>query len=591
MFFVEVCMKIGARLGLVFLLIISLVVGMATTAWYQLSTFNANVEDMMQNTIDVERAAREWSDAASSHGMLTYSISYAMRDDMIQLFARRMQDLGRDIDEQSRKIESRRLTPEETAILRESDVRRDAYRVTVVELLKRKNITATGEKLGQIAPFTELEDYLLNTVIPARNAYLESVEGFMNRQIAQANEVTAALHTRYLFARTILFAAAAVVVVLSAVMAFFLTVGITRPLNEAVRIAETVAAGDLTSRIEARSNDETGQLMRALAAMNDSLLNAVVQIRTSSDTIATAAAEIASGNQDLSSRTEQQASSLQETASSMEEITSTVRQNGDNARQANQLASQAADVATRGGDAARLVADTMTDIADSSNKVADIINVIDGIAFQTNILALNAAVEAARAGEQGRGFAVVATEVRSLAQRSATAAREIKALIDDSVTEVGQGTTLVNNAVDTMLEIGESIRRVNDIMNEISMATQEQVQGIEQVNTAVTEMDTVSQQNAALVEEAAAASESLQDQARMLVDVVSIFHTGTGSSAAGGGAPRATPRPAARPAAGQRAPARPVLKRPAPAATAALAAPARPAPAAATAADDDWEEF
>ena len=583
-------MKIGARLGLVFLLIIALVTGMATTAWYQLNSFNASVEDMMRNTIDVERAARAWADAASSHGMLVYSVTYAYAPDMVQLFARSMIDRGREIDEQIKIIESRNQTPAEQALIKDADQRREVYRTHVTELFKRKNITATGELLGPVLTMSDpaIREFVLKTVVPARNAYLEAVENFRDRQIHYAVEATTALQARYIFARTILIVATIVVVVLSGVMAFFLTVGITRPLNEAVRVAEAVASGDLTSRIEAKSSDETGQLMRALGTMNNSLLETVVQIRSSSDTIATAASEIATGNQDLSSRTEEQASSLQETASSMEEITSTVRQNGDNARQANQLATQAADVATRGGEAARLVATTMTDIADSSNKVADIINVIDGIAFQTNILALNAAVEAARAGEQGRGFAVVATEVRSLAQRSATAAREIKTLIDDSVTKVGQGTTLVNNAVDTMLEIGESIRRVNDIMNEISMATQEQVQGIEQVNTAVTEMDTVSQQNAALVEQAAAASESLQDQARTLVDVVGIFHTGTGTSSAG--AARPAPKPAAaRPAALHR-PAAPALKRPAPAA----AAPARAAPPAvvpSAPADDDWEEF
>jgi methyl-accepting chemotaxis protein len=392
----------------------------------------------------------------------------------------------------------------------------------------------TGELMGETPPFAVLRDHLMNNLVPARDAYVKAVDEFRDYEIAFAERVARELNETYLLARTIMLAITAVATIIALLMAWRLTIGITRPLNEAVSVAETVASGDLTSRIEVKSGDETGQLMQAMKNMNEYLFNAIVQVRESSDTIATAASEIASGNQDLSSRTEEQASALEETASSMEELTSTVRQNGDKARQANQLASQAADVANKGGEAARRVADTMNDIADSSRKIVDIISVIDGIAFQTNILALNAAVEAARAGEQGRGFAVVATEVRSLAQRSATAAREIKDLIDDSVSKVTNGTELVNNAVSTMLEIGDSINRVNDIMNEITMATQEQVQGIEQVNIAVTEMDAAAQQNAALVEQASAAAESLQDQARTLVGVVNLFKINIADS----GAPR-----------------------------------------------------
>jgi methyl-accepting chemotaxis protein len=259
--------------------------------------------------------------------------------------------------------------------------------------------------------------------------------------------------------------------------------------------------------------------------MRDSLVRIVGEVRQDTDTIATASAQIASGNQDLSSRTEQQASSLEETASSMEELTSTVRQNADNARQANQLAVTASDIAVKGGTVVSQVVDTMDAINTSSKKIVDIISVIDGIAFQTNILALNAAVEAARAGEQGRGFAVVAAEVRNLAQRSASAAREIKGLIDDSVEKVESGSRLVGEAGATMDEIVASIKRVHDIMGEITAASVEQSDGIEQVNQAVAQMDQVTQQNAALVEEAAAAAESLQDQAKNLVDVVSVFQT------------------------------------------------------------------
>ncbi|NLC24786.1 MAG: HAMP domain-containing protein, partial [Oxalobacter sp.] len=308
-------------------------------------------------------------------------------------------------------------------------------------------------------------------MLPAQNTYIESIAKLSAYEHQVSEETAKRITAIYESSLLIVAIMACASVVVGLLMAWRLTSGITGPLNEALRVAQTVASGDLTSRIEVRSRDETGQLMQAMKDMNDSLFNAVTQVRQSADTIATASSQIASGNQDLSARTEEQASSLEETASSMEEITSTVRQNGDNARQANQLATQAADIATKGGDAAGLVANTMKEIEDSSKKIVDIISVIDGIAFQTNILALNAAVEAARAGEQGRGFAVVATEVRSLAQRSATAAREIKDLIDDSVDKVSTGTELVNNAVTTMLEIGESIRRVNDIMNEITMAT------------------------------------------------------------------------------------------------------------------------
>ncbi|MHB1352707.1 MAG: methyl-accepting chemotaxis protein, partial [Thiobacillus sp.] len=280
---------------------------------------------------------------------------------------------------------------------------------------------------------------------------------------------------------------------------FVLIRSITGQLNAALKVARAVADGDLSRRIDANSADEIGQLLHALKDMNASLADIVGQVRTGTDTIAVASREIASGNADLSSRTESQASSLEETASSMEELTSTVRQNADNARQANQLVVSTADVAVKGGEVVGQVVDTMASIKDSSRKISDIIGVIDGIAFQTNILALNAAVEAARAGEQGRGFAVVASEVRNLAQRSAGAAKEIKALIEDSVGKVDAGSKLVDEAGKTMDEIVSSVKRVTDIMSEIAAASQEQSAGIEQVNQAVGQMDEMTQQNAALV--------------------------------------------------------------------------------------------
>ena len=302
-------------------------------------------------------------------------------------------------------------------------------------------------------------------------------------------------------------------------------------------IASRIAAGDLTVEVTVRKGDTTS-LLHAMKTMRDSLAQIVGDVRKGTDAIASASGQIASGNLDLSSRTEEQASSLEETASSMEELTSTVQQNADNARQANGLATSASEVAERGGKVVAQVVDTMASINGSSKKIVDIIGVIDSIAFQTNILALNAAVEAARAGEQGRGFAVVASEVRTLAQRSAAAAKEIKGLIDDSVSKVDEGAKLVNNAGSTMDEIVASVRRVTDIMGEITSASLEQTSGIEQINMAVSQMDQVTQQNASLVEEAAAAAESLQEQAGQLAQLVSVFKVSNASPA------RAAPAPA-----------------------------------------------
>ncbi len=298
---------------------------------------------------------------------------------------------------------------------------------------------------------------------------------------------------------------------------------IKQALDKAISASEQIAAGDLTVKIEIDSQDEAGQLLGSLKEMNEGLAKIVGEVRNGADSIATATEQISAGNADLSQRTEEQASALEETASSMEELTSTVKQNADNAQQANQLAISASGVAVKGGDVINKVVRTMESITDSSRKISDIIGVIDGIAFQTNILALNAAVEAARAGEQGRGFAVVAAEVRSLAQRSAAAAKEIKALIEDSVGKVQDGSRLVEEAGHTTQEIVTSIKRVTDIMAEISAASLEQSSGIEQVNTAITQMDDVTQQNAALVEQAAAAAESLEEQALQLVQVVTRF--------------------------------------------------------------------
>jgi methyl-accepting chemotaxis protein len=322
---------------------------------------------------------------------------------------------------------------------------------------------------------------------------------------------------------------------------------IKKALDQAIDASKRIASGDLTAQLTVESSDETGELIASLKEMNEGLARIVGEVRTGADSIATATEEIAAGNSDLSQRTEEQASALEETASSMEELTATVKQNAENAQQANQLAINASGVAVKGGDVINRVVLTMESITGSSKKISDIIGVIDGIAFQTNILALNAAVEAARAGEQGRGFAVVAAEVRSLAQRSAAAAKEIKTLIEDSVGKVQDGSRLVEEAGRTTQEIVTSIKRVTDIMGEISAASREQSSGIEQVNVAITQMDDVTQQNAALVEEAAAAAESLEDQARQMVGVVARFKLEQHEKAQVAAPPRRVTRAAAAP--------------------------------------------
>ncbi|WP_321948968.1 methyl-accepting chemotaxis protein [Paraburkholderia sp. J10-1] len=384
---------------------------------------------------------------------------------------------------------------------------------------------------------------------------------------AQARQATA--NERIDMMRIAIGAVIAIALVLVVAIRFAMRGLIVQPLEDAVTCFERIAQGDLSQTVTVYSDNEIGRLFGAIKRMQESLVTLVSAVHTGASSIDVGAREIAMGNTDLSQRTEQQAASLQETASSMEQLTGTVRQNAENARQASQLAVNASDIATRGGEVVGEVVNTMQGIAVSSAKVVDIISVIEGIAFQTNILALNAAVEAARAGEQGRGFAVVAGEVRSLAQRSASAAKEIKELINDSAEKVQSGSQLVGRAGSTMEEILQAVRRVTDIMGEISAASEEQSGGIEQVNRAVTQMDTVTQQNAALVEQAAAAAASLEEQTRQLQNVLGTWTTG-GAQARSVGASPARVTPAAPGAA----------KRTTPSSATAVAKPAAAAPAA-----------
>jgi methyl-accepting chemotaxis protein len=459
------------------------------------------------------------------------------------------------------------LTPEERVLAKKFD---DSYRDLVkggfqpaLAAIRANDIpTATALMHGEMAR-------LLANLIPEMNTLVKKNIEVSKGDFEKSQET-------YLFVRNCFLVGIGFGLAMAILIGIWLVRSITRPLETAVRIANSVAAGDLTQQIDVESNDETGRLMHALKQMNASLVKIVAEVRSGTDSITTASSEIAAGNLDLSSRTEEQASSLEETASSMEELTSTVKQNADNARQANQLALTASQVAVKGGTVVGQVVATMGSINTSSRKIVDIISVIDGIAFQTNILALNAAVEAARAGEQGRGFAVVASEVRNLAQRSASAAKEIKELIDDSVGKVDEGSKLVGQAGATMNEMVESVKRVTDIMAEIMAASQEQSAGIEQVNQAIAQMDQVTQQNASLVEEAAAAAESMQDQARQLANTVGAFRLH-------GVNPQATIRTAKAPVT--------VTARPAAQGRSVAAARPQPRLAKAVPKAEEWEQF
>ena len=505
--------RVGARLGLGFAAVLLLVVLVVAFSLNRLQLMHAD----SNLTLNVQ-----YPKVAAVNTIIAKItlITQAMRD---ALLANDRDDVAKELAriEEAKKAVVERLayldksigSPKGRELFTALTTARSKY-VVAQDLFVARMTAGRGE---------EAKNILLLDIKPLQLTYFSALETLAQYQTSLMQESGKEVVDAYESSVVWLLGLAIGAILFGAFVAWAITRSITVPLNEAVRIAQTVASGDLSSNIVVHSKDETGRLLQALKDMNANLQKIVSEVRTGTDTIATASSEIASGNLDLSSRTEQQASSLEETASSMEELTSTVQQNADNARQANSLAMTASEVARKGGSVVAEVVDTMGSINESSRKIVDIIAVIDGIAFQTNILALNAAVEAARAGEQGRGFAVVASEVRSLAQRSAAAAKEIKTLIGDSVEKVGVGAKLVDQAGATMSEIVESVRRVTDIMGEISAASQEQTAGIEQINQAITQMDEVTQQNAALVEQAAAAAESLQDQATNLSQIVSVF--------------------------------------------------------------------
>ncbi len=511
-------LRIGRRLGFGFGLLLVLMLGTLALTLRQMSVQNAH----MARIAGADRAAT--------------ALIAGVRD-AVAMRAVGVRSMALLFDAAAQQVENNRITRAQLVI--------DDSLLQLDELMN-KNADATPQALAMLSTTLEMERdaaaisakvvayvserrpadamaVLTTEDMPMLTKLGQHLEAFSEYNAQQANARVAEASDGYRRALIVSIALGSAALAIGGLLGWALTRSITRPVGEAVRIAQAVAAGDLTTRIEPRGRDELAQLLTALKGMNDSLVKVVGEVRSGSEGVAAGSSQIATGGADLSQRTERQASNLQETAASMEELSATVRHSGDSARQANQLASSAASVAARGGEVVSQVVATMDDINASSKRMSDIIGVIDGIAFQTNILALNAAVEAARAGEQGRGFAVVASEVRSLAQRSAQAAKEIKGLIGASVEKVEGGAKLVADAGKTMTEIVGSVQRVTDIIGEITAAAAEQTDGIGQVSTAVVQLDQMTQQNAALVEQSAAAAMSLKDQATRLADVVRTF--------------------------------------------------------------------
>ena len=507
-------LKIGIRLGGAFAAVLALVAVMLVSALWQLNRI-AEAKTVMADAALSVNLAQQWLRGIEGNAVRTRAKAASADPAEEAHYDAEMKKTSAGVSATQKRLEAMVDTGQGKALMDAVASQRSRYTGLRDEGFKRKAALGAGHP--------EVQAFFRDKVMPEVDKYVASVQAVVAFEESLSAEAQANIDALNASARQVLTALGVSALAIGAVFGWLLTRSITVPLGHAVGLARQVAAGDLTARIDVASRDEVGQLLAALKTMNDSLLKTVSAVRAGTETIVTASQQIATGNLDLSSRTEEQASSLEETASSMEELTGTVRQNADNARQANVLARNASQIAAHGGDVVSQVVSTMASINESSKKIGDIIAVIDGIAFQTNILALNAAVEAARAGEQGRGFAVVASEVRNLAQRSAGAAREIRALIADSVAKVDAGGRLVDQAGTTMQEIVEGITRVTDIMSEIASASAEQTVGIEQVNEAIAQMDSVTQQNAALVEEAAAAAASLEDQATTLARLVSVF--------------------------------------------------------------------
>lgn len=504
-------LRIGQRLIMAFSIVLLIVAISAAVGVWRLD--QANDATQRLGTVDKERQelAIRWRQTIELNWVRTEAA-------LLEGDPARIKKLQAEMDKTSQVTASARERIQQLVqtdigkqLIREIDERREAYRTPRGALVKRR---LAGEDVSG-----ELE----KTLRPLADAYSDSIRRFEERQQQLYEKALKDAQASAESGEYVLAISGVVAVLLGAAFAWTISRSITVPLSDAALLARRIADGDLTNNVHVEGRDEAAELARALRDMQEKLESMVSGVRTSADGVATASAEIAQGNNDLSSRTEQQASSLEETAASMEELSSTVQQNADNARQAKSLSENASQVAGRGGEVVGRVVETMQSIDESSGRIASIIGTIDSIAFQTNILALNAAVEAARAGEQGRGFAVVATEVRSLASRSAEAAREIKGLIGASVARVQQGTKLAGEAGETMQEVVQAIRRVADLVGEISAASSEQSSGVSQVGEAVSLMDQATQQNAALVEESAAAANSLQQQAEALVQAMAVF--------------------------------------------------------------------